>query len=91
MKYTHHAEIRAQQRGIPPLIVEWLQDYGRKEYAGKGTRKIFFDKNSRKILAKKMGKSVVDSLGHLMNIYLVEEDNQIITVGHRHKHIRRNI
>jgi len=91
MKYTHHAEKRVQQRAIAPLIVEWLLKYGAKEYAGEGTRKIFFDKNSRKRLSKKMGKSIIDSLGQHMNIYLVEEGDQIITVGHRYKHIRRDI
>ena len=28
MQMTQHAAIRQQQRGIPPLIMEWLSQYG---------------------------------------------------------------
>lgn len=29
---SHHAQARLQQRGIPPIIVERLLDFGRETY-----------------------------------------------------------
>ena len=33
---TVHATIRAQQRGVPPLIEDWLLDYGAEQFDGHG-------------------------------------------------------
>ena len=89
MVYTNHAKVRMQHRGIPPLIVKWLMEYGATEYSA-GALKHFFDKRSRKMLSREMGRIVIDRLGDLMNQYIVEKDGVILTVGHRQKHIFRN-
>ncbi|MFQ5753462.1 MAG: hypothetical protein ACE5HI_15845 [bacterium] len=90
MKMTNYANVRSKQRGIPPLIVEWLEEYGAVTYDHHGGQKKFFDKRSRKLLSKRYGKEVVDRMGSLMNTYLVVESGHIITVAHRQKHINRN-
>ncbi|MDP6652334.1 MAG: hypothetical protein QGF90_09550 [Gammaproteobacteria bacterium] len=33
---TTHAAIRAQQRCIPPLVDQWLSQFGEEEYDGHG-------------------------------------------------------
>ncbi len=38
LNLTHHAQTRLQQRGIPPVVVERLLDFGREEYDHRGTR-----------------------------------------------------
>ena len=36
--FTEHAIVRKQQRGIPPLIANWLIDYGDEEFDGHAAR-----------------------------------------------------
>ena len=90
MNMTNHARIRSCQRGIPPLIIEWLDEFGAVSYDHHGGRIRFFDRRSRKLLSKRFGKVIVDRMGDLMNAYLVEADGNVITVAHRQKHIIRN-
>lgn len=89
MKMTLHAEVRAQQRGIPTLIREWLLDYGAVK-TSHGAQVRYFDKVAKKRLQRDVGTAVVDRLGDLLNIYLVEGTDEIVTVGHRTKRIKRN-
>lgn len=48
MAYTQHAQIRAQQRGIPPILIDLLLRFGAHEKAGDGTQTYFFDKTARR-------------------------------------------
>lgn len=89
---TEHAQIRAQQRGIPPLLMQWLIEYGAEAKAPGGATRRFFDKAARKRLAKAVGVQIVDRLGSLLDTYLIEatDSGRVITVGrlldrsHRH-------
>ena len=36
MNMTYHAAIRSQQRGIPPLVMQWLDQFGEECYDGHG-------------------------------------------------------
>lgn len=89
MNMTNHAQIRSKQRGIPPLIVEWLQTFGATEHTH-GAVKRYFDKSARRRLAHAVGEQVVDRLGDLLNIYIVETSDWVVTVGHRSERIRRH-
>lgn len=88
MNVTHHAQARIQQRGIPPLIVEWLMEFGARE-AHHGADRVFFDKQSKKKLAQRFGHQVVDRMGDLLNMYLVESEGNVVTAGHRTRRVRR--
>ena len=90
MKLSNHAKIRSQQRSIPPLIIDWLEEYGATTYDHHGGLKRYFDKSSRKMISKRYGKCIVDRMGDLMNAYIIEGDNTIVTVGHRRKRLYRN-
>ena len=70
MNYTKHASIRVQQRCIPPLIVNWLLEYGRRERA-QGADRITFDKKSRKELARDVGTPVVKQMSRYLNTCIV--------------------
>lgn len=89
MQLTQHAQSRCQQRGIPPLIREWLMDFG-AEVRTRGATKRFFDQKSRRQLAAMYGPAVVDRLGDLLNLYLVEAEERVITAGVRTRRIRRH-
>ena len=83
---TAHARKRCQQRGIPPLIVEWLFEFGRDVHKN-GAELIYFDKKSRRALRKYAGRQVFRMLDKYMDSYLVTVDGKIVTVGHRTKPI----
>lgn len=88
MELSRHAQIRCQQRGVPPLIVEWLLTYGAEQRSA-GATKRFFDRQARRRLAADYGAEVIDRLGDLLNLYLVEGDERIVTAGVRTRRIKR--
>ena len=90
MNMTRHAQMRLQQRAIPPLIIDWLCKYGRRFQGMNGTTVCFFDKDSRRSLASEVGHVVVRRLSDMMDAYLVLSGDCIITVGHRYKPFNRN-
>ena len=88
MKLTKHAQMRQQQRGIPPLVIDLLIDYGTVERAGEDTTKHYFDKASRRRVMAYAGR-----LGSLLEEYLdyyavVGSNGQVITVAPRINKIR---
>jgi hypothetical protein len=88
---TDHAKVRAQQRGIPPLIVDWLKRFGAASNDGHGAQVRYFDKRSRKLLEQRVGREVVSRLSELLDAYLVVgDDGTVVTVGHRYKRIHRH-
>ena len=89
MQLSRHAEIRCQQRCIPPLIREWLLDFGAEERSH-GAVKRFFDHKARRKLATAYGSEVINRMGDSLNLYLVEADDCIVTAGVRTKRIRRH-
>lgn len=87
---THHSQVRAQQRGIPPLMVDLLLQFGTSEPTGTGVAKIFFDKPSRKRVAAYAG-ALAPLLAEHFDVYaVVSTDMTVITVGHRLERIRRH-
>lgn len=89
MEISNHANQRVQQRGIPPVIVDWLLKFGAVEHTH-GARKLFFDRAARKRLSKTIGAQVVDRLGDLLNVYIVvSEEARVVTAGHRFERIKR--
>ena len=88
MRLSNHAAHRMQQRGIPPLIIDWLEGYGSSARAGHGTEKFYFDKKSRRMLARDVGKAVLRNLEKQMNAYMVCRESTVLTVGHRYRRVR---
>jgi hypothetical protein len=88
MNITKHARDRLQQRAIPPLIIEWLCNYGCRLEGYNGTTICFFDKESRRSLSSEVGHVVIRRLSDLMDSYLVLSGDSIVTVGHRYKPLK---
>ena len=83
MTMSRHARVRAQQRAIPPLLLDLLLRFGRSERSGDGTQRYFFDKRARRSV-----QSYAGCLGQLLDEHLdvyavVGEGDKIVTVGHR--------
>lgn len=87
---TRHAQIRSQQRCIPPMVLDLILQFGSTESAGDGANKMFFDKAARRRLHSYAGALAPMLDEHLDSYAVVGQDNQIITVGHRTERIRRH-
>ena len=81
MTYSKHASVRAQQRCIPPLIVEWLLEHGHR-ISSHGAVRLVFDKRSRKSIAKEVGVNILRQLSKYLNVEAVvdPETDVVITV-----------
>lgn len=87
---TKHAEDRAQQRGIPPMIDQFLDLYGQEEYDGRGAVVLYLSKASIRHMERDFGRRPVSRLKEWLGAYKVKTtDGQTITTGHRTKRIWR--
>jgi hypothetical protein len=88
---TKHAAIRACKRGIPPLIQQWLMDFGEESYDGHGGICRFFSHRSVRSMERCLGREPVRRMSEYLDAYLVESshDGATITVGHRSRRIKR--
>lgn len=91
---TFHATVRAQQRGVPPLIQNWLLDYGAEQFDGHGGVVRFFSNECIRKMERDIGKAPLKRMSEYLRCYLVQDssDGTVITVGKRHgaQHIRRH-
>lgn len=81
MTLSKHAQVRAQQRCVPPLIVEWLLSYGSRSPSHAAER-VVFDKRARRALGRDVGKVVVKQMGRFMNTSIVVDPctDEVITI-----------
>jgi hypothetical protein len=87
---TPHALTRMQQRGLPPLVMHWLDDYGREVPAPGGATLRHFDKRSRRRLERDIGREPVRRLHEYLDAYAIYgSDGTLITAGHRYQRIRQ--
>lgn len=90
MHRTQHAETRCQQRGIPPLVIDLLLQFGVCEPAGIGARKVFFDKPAKRRVKAYAGP-IAGLLDEHLDVYLVVNDSDtVITAAHRYDRIHRH-
>lgn len=87
---TRHAQVRTQQRSIPPMLIDLLLQFGESEPAGDGATKVFFNKTSRKQFKAYAGP-LARILEEYLDVYVVvNEADQVITTAHRTERIRRH-
>src|SRR3954469_8185019 len=88
--YTEHAAVRAQQRGVPPLIEQWLDEFGEEEFDGRGAGVKYFSHRSVRRMERAFGAAPVRHMARYLDVYKVESvDGDLITIGHRSKRIFR--
>jgi hypothetical protein len=86
---TQHARARMQQRGIAPVMLDRLLDYGRERHDHHGAVVVMLDKRARRRLAR-AGAPGPD-LDRLRGVYLVlGHDGAVYTVGHRRRRFRNH-
>ena len=88
---TNHSQLRNQQRCIPPIIHDWLSNFGEERYDGHGGIKIFFSQKSIKRMGKEFGHNFVCENKKYFSIYRVESssDGTVITTGWKTKRFKK--
>ncbi len=87
---TKHAAIRAQQRGIPPMVDQLLDLYGQEQHDGQGAIVLFLNKLSIRRMERDLGRRPVARLAEWLDTYKVKDmEGRTITVGHRYQRIWR--
>jgi len=80
-----------QKRSIPPIVLDWLHDYGSEQYDGHGAVIRFFDRAAKARLAQVCGRRFVQSIKKYLAVYMIEDTAgaSLITVGYRNRRISR--
>lgn len=89
MKSTMHSDIRQQQRGVPPIIVDLLIKFGNREHDARGGEVLYFDKRSKKKVETYVG-GLFGKLNEHMDAYAVIASGKLVTVGNRYKRINHS-
>jgi hypothetical protein len=88
---TRHALARAQQRCIPPIVDEWLDEYGDEQYDGHGGIKHYFSHRSIARMSRVLGDSFIQRNAKLLRTFRVVDSRtgQKLTCGWLYKRVRR--
>ena len=91
MNQTTHCQVRAQQRCLPPIIHQWLNEFGDEAYDGHGGVRVFFSHRSIRAMERVLGRHFVRQNQKYLQAYRVESshDGQVITAGWRVQRLNR--
>ena len=82
---SRHSRIRQQQRGLPPLVVHWLDDFGREVHALAAPSSATSPSDARRRLERYVGREPVRRMHEYLDAYAVYgTDGTLITAGHRY-------
>lgn len=86
---TRHAEVRLQQRAIPPIALDLLWEFG-SSARSRGADSLFFDRAARQRVAKALGDDALRRVDRLTNVHaVISDDGAVVTVGWRTRRRRR--
>ena len=89
MNNSRHAQTRLQQRCVPPLIVDLLDEFGTEVPAPNGAVRVIMDRPATKRLERHCGKHFVRENRRYFNAFLViGPDGHTITAGWRTKRVK---
>ncbi|MBT8144966.1 MAG: DUF4258 domain-containing protein [Gammaproteobacteria bacterium] len=90
-QFSHHAEVRMQQRGIPIDVVESLLDHGRRQHDKHGGQIVYFDNRCWARLERSGFRQRIANFDRYRKVYAVISSDQVVaTVGHRYNRIKRH-
>lgn len=84
MTKSSHAQTRSQQRGVPPIVVDLLLQFGARISAGEGTEICYFDRRAKKHVHTYAG-GLFSRLSEQLDAYAVVAGEKVVTVGARYK------
>ena len=91
LTFTRHAEMRAQQRGIPKNVAKLLYGYGARNHRKNG---VVYTLNKRALykIEKVLDKRQFQEVAKYSECYIVvSRDYEIITVGYRKRRFKHNV
>jgi len=90
--YTHHCRARNQQRNIPPVVHQWLSNYGQEIHDGSGAIKVYFNRKSMREMERDFGRHFIQENKKYLKVYRVESlrDGRVITAGWLTGRIKRH-
>jgi hypothetical protein len=81
--YTKHAHERAQQRSIPPFVVDLLLSFGRAQRSHKADL-YTFDKRCRRELRRYLGAEHYQRIADQLDCWaVIADDGSVVSIGHR--------
>jgi hypothetical protein len=84
LQMTRHGACRAQQRSVPPAVLDWLIQFGDEEFLGEGVRRYAFTKRTWKKLSSYLGGLGLAEPEKARSAYaVIAPDDSLITVGYR--------
>ena len=91
MLQTKHAEVRAKQRAIPPLVDRLLDEFGEEQHDGHGCIRMFFSHRSIRRMEQALGHQPVTLFKRYLHAYKVERvsDGAVVTRGWRTVRLNR--
>ena len=89
---TQHAKVRLQQRCIPLIVNQWLDEFGEEVFDGHGGVYISFTHQSIRTMEQAFGRHFVRQNWKYLNVYRIEsvDNSTVITVGWRTRRIIRH-
>ena len=85
---TSHAQVRAQQRGIPAQVIDWVLSFGNERHDHRGASLFFFDKRAKRRLGTALGQSAARTAADFGDVYAVVNGfGAVVTVGYRTKRL----
>jgi hypothetical protein len=80
---TRHGATRMQQRAIPPIVADWLNEFGEEQFDGHGGVVRYFSRASKRRLEQAIGRRFVRQNARYLDRYLVlsTADGAVITAG----------
>ena len=83
MNLSTHAEVRAQQRGIPIPFLQLLQEFGDTKDAGGGATLRYFGHKGKSRLKKSVGEDYLKQNSEALKTYIVEcrDSGTVVTTG----------
>ena len=89
MNLSNHAEARCQQRGIPPVAVDLVLDFGAVEFH-RGREVFMLDKKGLRKARRYLGKLNDGYMTVLKDIYVVVDGDTVVTVARKNGHLKRS-
>jgi hypothetical protein len=68
---ARHAKTRMHQRGVPPVVLDWLDEFGEEHFDGRGGVVCYFSKKSKRRLEQALGRRFVAENARYLDRYLV--------------------
>lgn len=85
---TDHGHKRCIERAIPPLVLDWLIAFGRRQRTY-GCTKFYFDKRSRRELMRAVPPDLLRRFeSKLDTMAVVADSGALVTVAYRRRRIK---